>query len=307
MSIFAAGLWARYKRPMSTTFVHVALDQQLPLTCSRGGTCCHGNRIGLNPWELARLAHARGLTPATFRERFTSEGGIVLRFDGPADDRGLPACSQYLGGDDPGCTVHDARPLVCRLYPLGRRQQGERTGYIHLGSTFPCLSGCPAVASLPKRTVAAYLESQDVSAAETAHDAYLEIMQHLADAALVLLLDSGLAKSGDRLTLRRWRELGAGPAELRVKTLGPTWLDRLMTPLIEGPLDEPAVFAAHHHEALQAAAQDELASLADIPSLRDASSLMMAMALHLGRALGAESAPLAAHWIATARAHGARD
>ncbi len=292
---------------MSTPFVHVALDEQLPLTCSRGGTCCHGNRIGLNPWELACLSRARGLTPSDFRERFTSEGGVALRFDGPPDHRGLPACSQYLGGDDPGCSVHDARPLSCRLYPLGRRQQGDRTGYIHLGSTFPCLSGCPTVVSLPRRTVAAYLESQDVAAAEIAHDAYLEIMQHLADAALVLLLDSGLAKSGDRLTLRRWRELGAGPAELRVKTLGPAWLGRLTTPLIEVPLDEPAAFAARHHVALQAVAQDELASLSDHRSLREASSLMMAMALHLGRALGAESAPLAAHWIATARAHGARD
>jgi Fe-S-cluster containining protein len=291
---------------MSTPFVHVALDDELPLTCSRGGTCCHGNRIGLNPWELARLASARGLAPRDFRERFTAEGGVALRFDGPPDARGLPACSQYHHDDPPGCSVHEARPLSCRLYPLGRRRHGERTGYIHLGTTFPCLAGCPAVSSLPRRTVAAYLASQDIGAAEAAHDAYLELMQHLAEGALVLLLDSGLAKSGDRQTLRRWRELGAGPAELRVRTLGPTWLDRLTTPSVDGLLDEPATFASRHHDALQSAAQEEFASLTDHASLRAASALMMALALHLGRALGAESAPLVAHWIETARRHGAR-
>lgn len=292
---------------MSATFVTVTLDDELPLTCARGGTCCHGNRIGLNPWELACLAHARGLTRVAFRERFTSEGGVALRFDGPPDHRGLAACSQYRGGDDPGCTVHESRPLSCRLYPLGRRRHQDRTDYFHLGTTFPCLSGCPAVASLPTRTVGDYLEDQDVAAAQIAHDAYLEIMQHLADGALVLLLDSGLAKSGDRLTLRRWRELGRATPEQRLAAMGPTWFQRLTAPDIDAPLDQPAAFAAQHHDALQAVAQDELAVLSDLPSLRQASIQMMAMALHLGRALGTESAPLIAHWIATARSHGARE
>jgi Fe-S-cluster containining protein len=293
---------------MSAAFVRVALDDRLPLTCSRGGTCCHGNRIALNPWELATLAAARGLTPTAFRERFTAEGGTVLRFDGPPDARGLAACSQYASdvGDAAGCVVHAARPLACRLYPLGRRQQGGDTTYMHLGKTFPCLAGCPAVATLPQRTVAAYLASQEVTAAEAAHDAYLEVMQHLADAALVLLIDSGLAATGDRLTLRRWRKLGEGDAALRQKTLGSTWLDRLTVPALDGSLPV-AAFVTTHHEALQAAAQAELASLAEADAIREAAVLMMAMALHLGRALGAESAPLARHWIDTARAHGARE
>lgn len=294
---------------MSVPFTRVGLDDHLPLTCSRGGTCCHGNRIGLNPWELARLAAARGLSPVDFRERFSAEGGTVLAFDGPRDGRGLAACSQYgarLDDATPGCVVHAARPLACRLYPLGRRQQGGHTGYVHLGKTFPCLAGCPAVATLPLRTVAETLASQDVAPAEAAHDAYLEVMQHLADAALVLLIDSGLAATGDRLTLRRWRKLGQGDAALRVRTLGPTWLDRLTVPALEVSL-APAAFVAAHHEALQTAAQAELGSLSEAEPIREASVLMMAMALHLGRALGAESAPLASHWIDTARSHGARE
>ncbi|HRE92046.1 MAG TPA: YkgJ family cysteine cluster protein, partial [Myxococcota bacterium] len=234
---------------MSVPFVRVAPTDLLPLTCSRGGTCCHGNRIGLNPWELARLAAARDLSPIAFRERFTSEGGTTLRFDGPPDHRKLAACSQYVGGDSPGCAVHAARPLSCRLYPLGRRRQADRVTYIHLGKTFPCLSGCPSVADLPKRSVSEYLENQDIAGSEIAHDAYLDVMQHLADAALVLLLDSGLAASGDRQTLRRWRELASTSPEHRARVIGPTWLDRLTTPALDpraAPLEDPAAFVAEH-------------------------------------------------------------
>jgi Fe-S-cluster containining protein len=294
---------------MSASFVRLALTDRLPLTCSRGGTCCHGNRIGLNPWELARLAAARDLSPIAFRERFTSEGGTILRFDGPRDHRKLAACSQYLGAPSPGCAVHGARPLACRLYPLGRRRQADRVTYIHLGKTFPCLSGCPTVTGLPSLSVSEYLDGQDIASFEIAHDAYLDVMQHLADAALVLLLDSGLAASGDRQTLRRWRELGTATAEHRARTIGPTWLDRLTTPALDpitAPLDDPRAFIARHLDTLQADAQAELATLTDLAQIRDASVLMMALALHLGRALGAESAPLADHWIATARNHGAK-
>jgi len=294
---------------MSAPFVRLALTDRFPLTCSRGGTCCHGNRIGLNPWELARLAAARDLSPIAFRERFTSEGGTTLRFDGPPDHRKLPACSQYIGGPSPGCAVHAARPLACRLYPLGRRRKADELSYIHLGKTFPCLSGCPTVTGLPNLSVSEYLEGQDVAFSEIAHDAYLEVMQHLADAALVLLLDSGLAASGDRQTLRRWRELASASSEQRARMIGPTWLDRLTTPALDpqaAPLDDPRTFVARHLDTLQADAQAELATLTDLVSLCDASALMMALALHLGRALGAESAPLADHWIATARKHGAK-
>jgi len=42
-------------------------------------------------------------------------------------------------------------------------------------------------------------------------------------------------------------------------------------------------------------------------ALREASGLMMGLALHLGRGLGAEPTQLAEHWIKTAKQHGAKD
>ena len=103
---------------MSVT-TKLTLTDNLPLTCSRSGTCCHGKTVRLNPWELACLAEAKGLTPRAFRDRYCDFGGIHLRFDGAPGWRQQPACSQYV--PDFGCSVHLGRPLACRLYPLAAK------------------------------------------------------------------------------------------------------------------------------------------------------------------------------------------
>lgn len=287
---------------------NLALTDSLPLTCTRTGTCCHGKMVCLNPWELARLAVAKGLTSRVFRDRYCEFGGIRLRFDITADSsdwKGLPACSQYV--PDRGCSVYNSRPLVCRLYPLGRLRRGNELHYIHLGSSFPCLVSCPAVLDLPYPTVADYLAGQDVMASETAQDKYLELMQRLADDAFVLLLESGLAASGDRLTLRLWRKLGNDDPEHLAQLLGPEWIDRLMLPDISDCLGDPVAFACRHHDMLQSQAQASFGNLGDFDALREASGLMMGLALHLGHGLRANPAELAEHWILAAKELGARE
>jgi Fe-S-cluster containining protein len=80
--------------------------------CLRCKRCCTGKRIQVNPYEIARLARGLGIPAAEVRARFTLEGeGVVL------DQTDTGACV-FLGPE--GCTVHPDRPLVCRLYPLGR-------------------------------------------------------------------------------------------------------------------------------------------------------------------------------------------
>ena len=103
---------------------------------------------------------------------------------------------------------------------------------MHQGTDYPCLVGCPEVLELPRLSVAAYIEGQATKCSEIAQDAYLELMQNLADSAFTLLLESGLAESGDRQTLRLWREMGGEePEQLRVR-LGLEWIDLLMLPEI---------------------------------------------------------------------------
>jgi len=282
---------------------NLALTDSLPLTCTRAGTCCHGKMVWLNPWELARMAAAKGMTSRAFRDRYCECGGIRLRFDNPPGGKGLAACSQYV--PDCGCSVHAGRPLVCRLYPLGRKRRGAELLYIHEGSSFPCLEGCPQVKDLPHLTVADYLAGQDTMAGIAAQDEYLELMQRLADGAFALLLESGLAASGDRLTLRLWRELGSDDPDHLAKRLGPEWIDRLMLPDLRDGLDDPKAFSLQHHDMLQAQAQTSFGNLGDVAILREASGLMMGLALHLGRGLGANPAELAEHWIVTAKNLGA--
>jgi hypothetical protein len=206
-----------------------------------------------------------------------------------------------------GCSVHAGRPLSCRLYPLARKRRGSEVGYFHQGRRFPCLEGCPEVVALPAQSVQQYLTGQLSAPGEAAQDAYLEVMQELADGAFVLLLESGLAATGDRLTLQRWRSLGRAHPRALSEQIPAEWLAALSAPACGDALDDPVRFADRHQQLLQARAQERFASLRDESQLREASCLMMSLALQLGRALGCAPEELARTWIATAKKHGAHE
>ncbi len=289
---------------MSVT-TKLTLTDNLPLTCSRLGTCCHGKTVRLNPWELACLAETKGLTPREFRDHYCDFGGIRLRFDGAPGRGKQPACSQYV--PDFGCSVHVVRPLACRLYPLGRQRQGVELHYMYQGSDLPCMDGCSQVLNLPQLSVAAYIEGQATKYFEVAQDEYLELMQDLADSAFALLLESGLAESGDRQTLRLWREIGREEPEQLQDRLGPEWIDLLMLPGLPNILNDPIAFSRQHHELLLLKAKESFGTLDNVTDVCKVSELLMGMALHLSRGLGANPAELAEHWIKTAKEHGALD
>lgn len=280
----------------------LTLQDILPLTCTRTGTCCHGNQVFLNPWELARLAHEKGIFAADFRTNYCADGGILLRFNGKVDKRGKSACSQYI--DNFGCSVHVGRPLACRLFPLGRQVQNGKAEYIFQGEQFPCLNGCAAVVELPHLSVADYLKGQETDAFEKAQDAYLEVMQNLAENAFALLLDSGLASTGETKTLSMWRELGKADAKTLAERIGEEWLRALLLPTIDS-LENAEAFAEVHNEHLQVKAQEKFGSLESHQAFHEASVFMMSLALYLARALGAHPESLSAHWVEEAKGFGA--
>jgi uncharacterized protein len=82
--------------------------------CSR---CCHHKLIQVNPYEIARLAQRAGQSSSEFRTSYTVNGTALRQAENGA-------CI-FLGAG--GCTVHADRPLVCRLYPLGRRSKADGT------------------------------------------------------------------------------------------------------------------------------------------------------------------------------------
>ena len=85
-------------------------QERFSYACSGCGGCCRGTRIQLNPYEVARLARRQDKSIVEFRAGWTDDGVALKQ---TADK----ACV-FLGTG--GCTVYTDRPLVCRLYPLGR-------------------------------------------------------------------------------------------------------------------------------------------------------------------------------------------
>ncbi|CAM1364931.1 conserved protein of unknown function [Tenacibaculum soleae] len=277
----------------------------LPLTCSRSGTCCFGKDVMLNPWELFRFSNEKKVTVKEFRDLYTEYGGIQLLFDGKQDKKGQKSCSQYI--ENSGCSVHLGRPLACRLYPLGRQVQFNKAHYIYEGKQFPCLNDCAEVLELPKLSVEDYLKGQKANKFEKALDEYLIVMQNIADIGFELLLDTGLAASGDTKTLALWRASGCETHELSAKRIGQEWVDCLMIPKITIDTENPVSFAKKHNELLLLKAQEQFGGIQTFKEIQEASSLLIAVALHLSRGLGADTKGISEHWIEIAKSHGAQE
>ena len=143
-------------------------DAAFSYACHRCRRCCHDKLIQVNPYEIARLARNRGVGTTAFIAAFLEEQPYLRR---QADG----ACV-FLGPE--GCTVHPDRPLVCRLYPIGRHVRSDgRVEYSQL-------DGHPDSAGVFGRdcTIAGYLANQKVADFVSAADRYLAVLQRLYDA-----------------------------------------------------------------------------------------------------------------------------
>ena len=142
--------------------------------CRRCNRCCTGKRIQVNPYEIARLARARGVSTGEARERFTVDG--ALRQD--AADRCV-----FLGEE--GCTVHADRPLVCRLFPLGRVI--ESGGAVHFVRVDPSWArGEFGEAGVVADFVAAQGAGPFIAAADAYFDWYCQARERLAAGAAMM-------------------------------------------------------------------------------------------------------------------------
>ncbi|MGC4074794.1 MAG: YkgJ family cysteine cluster protein [Nibricoccus sp.] len=135
--------------------------------CHRCRRCCHDKLIQVNPYEIARLARNRGISTGEFIARHLEKEPYLKRQpDG--------ACV-FLGPE--GCTVHADRPLVCRVYPLGRHVTSD--GRVE----FSQLEGHPQSDGIfgADGTIADYLANQEVNDFVHAADLYLKQLQRLFD------------------------------------------------------------------------------------------------------------------------------
>ncbi len=144
-------------------------DNIAAFACARCGACCAHQAIQLNPWEVWRLARQLGLATGEFIARHTDNAGLFLRFG--SDGR--------CGFLTPiGCAVHPARPLACRLYPLGLESgPGGDEVFAPLPRHPACQGGeSPALAGA---ALAAYLASQGVTPWLAAQWTYLALAREL--------------------------------------------------------------------------------------------------------------------------------
>ncbi len=148
------------------------LDRQTPFSfsCMRCLHCCRNKKIQVNPYEVARLAGNLGISTTECIARYTIENSSFLKFDD--NDTCI-----FLG--PAGCTVHPDRPLVCRLYPLGRHV--NETGEEWFSELQPD-ERCKGEYS-EHETIGNYLEEQDTAAYMLAADNYLKLLWEMMTVA----------------------------------------------------------------------------------------------------------------------------
>ncbi len=273
----------------------------LPLTCTREGSCCHGNQVLLNPWELALLASQNKLTTKDFKNTFTEDGGIRLKFNGKENKYLKKSCSLY--SEEIGCSSHENRPLACRLFPIGRQIQENKSAYFFEGEQFPCFKECPNVTNLKSLKLEEYLKGQKIKNHEYAQDAYLEVTQNLADIALTLLLDTNLTNEEQRKTIQKWKDLGEFSLEKLAQNTAEEIINITTTPEIDINLLSPKQFIEAHNEILQLYIQKRYNKSHTKNEIITTCINAMEISLLIAAAIGANIFELSEHWIEIALSH----
>lgn len=155
------------------------------------------------------MSRLLGLGTTEFLARHTDNGGTTLRSDG----EGRCVFVTETGG----CAVHKARPLVCRLYPLGRTVDpaGEERFAV-----FPKQDGCEAEFGT-EGTVADFLGSQGVAPYFAWSDRYgrlyhrmMGLLERLGVEGKIEAVAGGAGEDGtDASPLSSWQDIDASLAE----------------------------------------------------------------------------------------------
>ena len=145
-------------------------DSSFSYRCNACNKCCHGKGIQVNPYETMRLSTHFGISTTEFRQKYLNQQMLKHK---PNSD----ACIFLAEG---GCTVHKDRPLVCRLYPLGRLRLDNGGEIFTELAPHPESKGEYGTSS----TVDEYLQNQEVVPYFQAEKSYREVITEMAGLAL---------------------------------------------------------------------------------------------------------------------------
>jgi Fe-S-cluster containining protein len=230
---------------------HLSTDGAFSYTCHRCRRCCSGKRIWVNPYEVYRLSRRLGMTTTGFIEQHTVNGGTELAV---RDD----LTCVFLG--EQGCGVHSDRPLVCRLYPLGRVVQSGEPDRYFLMEPHPQSEGVYSDAG----SVGGYLEQQGAAPFMAAADEYFALLERVG-AVLSEMDPPGAELTAVERTAADVTSTAAGVVEAGESAVVPPhspWLDIDAVLASEigvteaGARDVPRPFGAEKAMALHIAALD---------------------------------------------------
>jgi Fe-S-cluster containining protein len=139
------------------------------LSCGISGcdsNCCTKSApIILNPYEISLICREIGMSYEDLLDIVDTERAkgfpLVML---PRD----PSCYFWTGR---GCRIYNARPLACRLYPLGRVFEQGRSHIV-----LPELNVCAGLSSSSGTTVSDYLDDQDTAVLITMADRWIEFV-----------------------------------------------------------------------------------------------------------------------------------
>jgi uncharacterized protein len=174
----------------------------LSFKCGRCSQCCSEKKIQVNPYEVARLAANLKISTTEFLLSFTSDGVYLA-----AKSNG-----KCVFLEENGCSVHPDRPLVCRLYPIGRHLTSDGEESFILSTLHPQCRGTWS----KTQTIEEYMTGQGVHEFLNAGGIYRSLLKILVEA---------LAKEKD-FPIPKWSSVKAG-ADLQVsfpQLLDPDWV-----------------------------------------------------------------------------------
>ncbi len=152
--------------------VPFADSDQVGLTCGTEGcpsNCCkNGPHIVLNPYEIALIRAAAGTPYEDLLDILETDraNGFPLVM--------LPRDPQCPFWTESGCRVYAARPLACRLFPLGRVFEDGRSHIV-----LPERNICAGLATSPARTLADYLREQETKTQIEMADRWIDFVTEM--------------------------------------------------------------------------------------------------------------------------------
>jgi Fe-S-cluster containining protein len=171
------------KVPLSTVLVAGAdaavlteVDS-LQLSCGIGGcesTCCKASApIILNPYEIALICRECDISYENLLDIVDTDRAngfpLVLL---PRD----PSCHFWTKD---GCRIYAARPLACRLFPLGRVYDGSQSRFV-----LPKQNSCDGLIHEAAGTVGEYVTAQDVDRHIQMADRWIEFVNTVEQLSL---------------------------------------------------------------------------------------------------------------------------